>query len=184
MVFLSLLVVVSCCLVLIAIDRSSLDPLCSLLFHRILPPIPPTPAPPPAPAPPLRSLPGRYGVPYGVSPTPPELLEAWSRPNEAAERCLKLPGPNIFIPDDFSLVCDRDSDSDSGGATKGEGATAAKVAVDPEEGFEEEAKGERYSPGCSDVELRLSVHLAGALSLTPHYVLYSVLHCSGIAFSF
>lgn len=101
-------------------------------------------------------------MPYGVSPTPPDLLEAWSRPNEAAERCLKLPGPNIFIPDDFSLVCDRDSDGggavEGGGEGEGEGATATKV-VDPEEGFEEETRGERGSRGRSEFDLQLSVNL-------------------------
>eukprot|EP00752_Nemacystus_decipiens_P005957 g5379.t2 len=55
-----------------------------------------------------------YGVPYGVSPTPDELLQAWSAPNEAAEKALKLPGPNIFIPDDFSLVCDKEAEAMSG----------------------------------------------------------------------
>eukprot|EP00903_Cladosiphon_okamuranus_P013078 g12199.t1 len=55
-----------------------------------------------------------YGVPYGAFPTPDELLQAWSAPNEAAEKCLKLPGPNIFIPDDFSLVCDREVEGISG----------------------------------------------------------------------
>ncbi|CAN0497743.1 unnamed protein product, partial [Ectocarpus sp. 8 AP-2014] len=48
----------------------------------------------------------RYGVPYGVSPTPAKLLQAWSNPSERLESRLKLPGPNVFIPDDFSLVCD------------------------------------------------------------------------------
>lgn len=69
-------------------------------------------------------------MPYGVSPTPDELLQAWSGPNEAAEKCLKLPGPNIFIPDDFSLVCDTEAEASStlqGDATKaGEGRALAQ----------------------------------------------------------
>ncbi|CAN0237812.1 unnamed protein product [Ectocarpus fasciculatus] len=64
-----------------------------------------------------------YGVPYGVSPTPAKLLQAWSNPAEGLESRLKLPGPNVFIPDDFSLVCDRE-DQD-GGSDSNSGATAA-----------------------------------------------------------
>ncbi|CAN0295700.1 unnamed protein product, partial [Hapterophycus canaliculatus] len=62
----------------------------------------------------------RYGVPYGVSPTPAELLRSWQTPDEAIESSLKLPGPNVFIPDDFSLVCDRENAPAQGEGTAGE----------------------------------------------------------------
>lgn len=69
--------------------------------------------------------PPRYGVPYGVSQTPDNLLQAWRTPGEAIERSLKLPGPNVYIPDDFSLVCDKQVEaaaegSDSGGSARKE----------------------------------------------------------------
>ncbi|CAB1115801.1 unnamed protein product [Ectocarpus sp. CCAP 1310/34] len=65
-----------------------------------------------------------YGVPYRVSPTPAKLLQAWSNPSDRLESRLKLPGPNVFIPDDFSLVCDREgqngcSDSNNGATPAG-----------------------------------------------------------------
>lgn len=56
------------------------------------------------------SLP-RYGVKYRAAPTPEELLQAWNTPNEVVDASLSIPGPNKFIPDDFSLVCDRSTDS-------------------------------------------------------------------------
>ena len=77
----------------------------------------------------------RYGVKYGAAPTPPELIRAWGSPND--DSALSVPGPNVFIPDDFSLVCDRkdyptgtikDSDSDPDG--EGSGSVSANLNVD------------------------------------------------------
>ncbi|CAM9761849.1 unnamed protein product [Ascophyllum nodosum] len=76
-----------------------------------------------------------YGVKYGAAPTPPELIRAWGSPND--DSALSVPGPNVFIPDDFSLVCDRkdystgtikDSDSDPDG--EGSGSVSANLNVD------------------------------------------------------
>ena len=55
---------------------------------------------------------------YDASPTPPDLLRSWTQPDAAVDSSLQLPGPNVFIPDDFSLVCDR-LDSGGGGGVGG-----------------------------------------------------------------
>ena len=65
-------------------------------------------------------------MPYGVSPTPDDLLQAWSGSNESAEKALRLPGPNIFIPDDFSLVCDREAEAMGGIGSEGDAGVEVK----------------------------------------------------------
>lgn len=65
-------------------------------------------------------LPGRvfrYGVQYRVSRTLPELLRFWGAADTDGDgggrwkgispSSLHLPEPNRFVPDDFSLVCDK-----------------------------------------------------------------------------
>lgn len=52
----------------------------------------------------------RYGISFAAYPTPPELLRSWGDDTKAIDPSLALPGPNLFIPDDFSLVCDRGTD--------------------------------------------------------------------------
>lgn len=88
----------------------------------------------------------RYGVPYGVSPTPPELLHSWQTPDEAIESSLKLPGPNVFIPDDFSLVCDRENAPEgSAGENELDADSGNQVVATATEGrgiVQEEHKGE------------------------------------------
>lgn len=67
-------------------------------------------------------------MPYGVSPTPTDLLQSWSTPDEAVESSLKLPGPNVYIPDDFSLVCDKQAETEA--AASGGGAAAGSALED------------------------------------------------------
>lgn len=76
-------------------------------------------------------------MPYGVSPTPDELLRSWSGPNEAADKSLKLPGPNIFIPDDFSLVCDREAEAILGGSGSASASGGALESAAAAGGVEE-----------------------------------------------
>lgn len=51
---------------------------------------------------------------YRATSTPEELLQAWNTPNDVVDASLSIPGPNKFIPDDFSLVCERSTEKGSG----------------------------------------------------------------------
>lgn len=53
----------------------------------------------------------RYGVKYWVTPTPPDLLRAWADDSKTTDQALRLPEPNHFIPNDFSLVSERSADN-------------------------------------------------------------------------
>lgn len=66
---------------------------------------------------------------YRATPTPEELLQTWNTPNDVVDASLSIPGPNKFIPDDFSLVCERSTEKGGGcdGGSLGDSTAESSV---------------------------------------------------------